>query len=81
MLIHVKAYCEGSYRDFCGIGSGINNSVAIPAIDEYIYETSKYDKFLCGILGEMNRLFGKRGREKLLTIWKKILKDRSNSHL
>lgn len=51
MLIHVKAYCEGSYRDFCGIGSGINNSVAIPAIDEYIYETSKYDKFLCGILG------------------------------
>lgn len=51
MLIHVKAYCEGSYRDFCGIGSGINNSVAIPAIEEYIYETSKYDKFLRGILG------------------------------
>lgn len=51
MLIYVKVYCEGSYRDFCGIGLGINNLVVILVIEEYIYEISKYDKFLRGILG------------------------------
>lgn len=77
MLIHVKAYCEGSYRDFCGIGSGINNSVAIPAIMNIYMKLRNMTNFYVAYQGEMNRLFGKRGREKLLTIWKKILKDRS----